>query len=182
MKGHPFTLHPFHPAAENPPDIRITGRISRDSGTLAICYRLSGECMAIDLPGLSGHPVRKDFLWRETCLELFVRETDAEAYREINLSPAGHWNIYRFDGYRKGMREEMGIAVPTVHVDGKIPGVMEVSTRIHLEGIIPSHQPIRAAVSTVVKTVTGQISYWALTHPGPEPDFHHRDSFAIRLN
>ena len=181
MKSLPFTLHPFYSVSEHAPDIRITGRISRDYQTLAICYELAGEFAALDLPGLSEHPERRNFLWEETCFELFVKKTDSVGYWEINLSPAGHWNIFRFDKYRKGMREEMEIAAPTVHVDDINPGVRKVSTDIHLDGIITAIQPIRVAVSAIIKTIAGQISCWALTHPSPGPDFHHRDSFAIRL-
>jgi hypothetical protein len=37
------------------------------------------------------------------------------------------------------------------------------------------------AVSAVIKTRRGEVTLWALTHPGPEADFHHRDSFIIKL-
>ena len=44
-------------------------------------------------------PRRRDRLWEETCLELFLGEEGSERYWEFNLSPAGHWNVYRFEFY-----------------------------------------------------------------------------------
>lgn len=37
------------------------------------------------------------------------------------------------------------------------------------------------AISIVIKPQNGEITYWALTHPGPQADFHRRDSFLIEL-
>jgi len=176
-----FTLRPFQEDTEDPPNIQITGSIARGPESLAINYQITGKCTALDLPKMTDVPERRDFLWKATCFELFLKEADAEEYLEINLSPAGHWNIYRFDGYRAGMREELGIAAPAVHVDDRKPDIWNISTEIHINRIMAASQPVQAAVSVVVKTVMGHLSYWALTHPGVEPDFHHRDSFAIRL-
>jgi len=36
-------------------------------------------------------------------------------------------------------------------------------------------------VAAVVKLRDGRVTYWALSHPGPRPDFHRRDSFLIKL-
>jgi hypothetical protein len=176
-----FTLRPFQGDAEDAPDIQITGSIARGPEAVAINYQITGKCAALYFPKMTGVPERRDFLWKTTCFELFIKEADAEGYLEINLSPAGHWNIYRFDGYRTGMREELRVAAPAVQVDDRKPDIWTISTEIHINNIMAAGQPFQAAVSVVVKTVTGHLSYWALTHPGVEPDFHHRDSFVIKL-
>jgi hypothetical protein len=36
-------------------------------------------------------------------------------------------------------------------------------------------------LSAVIEEVDGSKSYWALRHPPGQPDFHHRDCFALRL-
>jgi hypothetical protein len=33
----------------------------------------------------------------------------------------------------------------------------------------------------VIEEADGRRSYWALHHPGPEPDFHHPDCFVAKL-
>lgn len=43
---------------------------------------------------------RVDFLWEQTCFELFIGIKNADAYREINLSPNLTWQAYQFEEYR----------------------------------------------------------------------------------
>lgn len=179
MTGAAFVLRPFD-AGERAPDIRVTGRLSRQGRTLAVAFVLAGKLSALDLPPVSARPERRHELWRETCLEVFVRENHSAGYWEINLSPAGHWNIYRFDGYRQGMREEAGITAPVVRVDEKTPDSWGLSTELYIDGMA-SRQPMEAAVSAVIKSLTGHISYCALCHAGPTPDFHHPDGFLLAL-
>jgi len=33
----------------------------------------------------------------------------------------------------------------------------------------------------VLERRNGALEYWALSHPGPEADFHRRDGFSLRL-
>jgi hypothetical protein len=47
--------------------------------------------------------------------------------------------------------------------------------------IIPAGETIEAGVAAVVKTVSGGTSHWALIHPGPRPDFHRRENFALEF-
>ena len=64
---------------------------------------------------------------------------------------------------------------------------LEADVDIHL-GAIPGltaseikDRKMRLAVSAVMQSEQGVISYWALAHPPGKPDFHHRDGFALRL-
>ncbi len=54
---------------------------------------------------------------------------------------------------------------------GAIPGL----TAAEIKG-----RELRLAVSAVMQSDQGVISYWALAHPPGKPDFHHRDGFALR--
>ena len=38
-----------------------------------------------------------------------------------------------------------------------------------------------AGIAAVIKLAGGELTYWALTHPGPAADFHRRDSFVVEL-
>lgn len=185
MTSPSFTLQPFHgPGGPEPdilPAIRIDVHISRASRLLTIGYEVAGDTTAVDLPPLFGQPERRAFLWKETCFELFFRTADSNGYWEVNLSPAGHWNLYRFEGYREGMREEEKAAAPLIHVDAGTPGIFRLSAELRLKGFMEADQPLHAGVSAVIKTRSGQVSYWALNHPGPQPDFHHPDGFAVHL-
>ena len=67
---------------------------------------LRGKLAELVIPGPAARPARRHGLWEETCFEFFLGVKDAPGYWEFNLSPAGHWNVYRFAGYRQGMAEE----------------------------------------------------------------------------
>jgi hypothetical protein len=58
---------------------------------------------------------------------------------------------------------------------------LRLSLELDLGKIIPAGQALEVAVSAVIKDRNGSITYWALTHPGPQPDFHKREGFAIEV-
>jgi hypothetical protein len=125
-------------------------------------------------------PSRRDRLWEETCLELFLAEEGAPGYLEFNLSPSGHWNAWRFDGYREGMREEPSIAALPFRVEREA-GSVAVALSLDPGRLFPPARALLAGLSAVVRTLRGDVSRWALAHPAPRPDFHRRESFLARL-
>ena len=178
MKTIHFTLHPF--LADGPAaDLAITGWVGRGHETLVIDYRLHGPLDRLHIPPKARAPLRSHDLWKETCFECFLK-TVSEVYWEVNLSPAGHWNVYRFDAYRHGMREEQAFAALPVEV-GATKDVFGLTAAVDLRTIDPTHRPLKVALSAVIRTVDNQISYWALAHPGPKPDFHHEESFILTI-
>jgi len=58
---------------------------------------------------------------------------------------------------------------------------LRLSLKLDLDKIIPADQALKIGISTVIKTINSEITYWALTHPGPRADFHRRDSFIVEL-
>lgn len=124
--------------------------------------------------------MRKTGLWEETCFELFFGEKKFSPYWEINLSPSGCWNIFRFSDYRKNMTEETRITALPVRI-ARQPDVLEIYATIPMEKLLPVDPPIQVGVSAVIRAANGHLTFWALTHPGPKPDFHHKDAFCIDL-
>ena len=174
-----FFLKPF-PGEENPAGVTIGGSIARRADTLSVRYEVRGDLSKVEIPIAAEAPRRKDRLWEETCLELFLGTADSGEYREFNLSPSGHWNVYRFTRYREGMREEPAFtSLPFAVQIG--PDGLELSMKLDVGKIIPSGKTIEAGVAAVVKTVKGSTRYWALTHSGPRPDFHRRENFALEF-
>jgi hypothetical protein len=86
--------------------LKITGCIARHANQLNLRYTLFGDLTEVAIAPSSDTPMRKHELWEDTCFEFFLGIKDSQRYWEFNLSPAGHWNVYRFDGYRQGMQEE----------------------------------------------------------------------------
>lgn len=179
MSEQKFTLQPF--ASDNLlPDVQIIGNIARKDHKLAITYNLLGNLTEIIIAAPSDTPKRKDELWQNTCFEFFVGIKDSERYWEFNLSPAGDWNVYRFDGYRQGMQTETAFTTLPFFVQHQAD-ILTLNLDVDLTKIISSNQGIDVAITTVVKQKNTQVSYWALAHKGAEADFHLRDSFLIRL-
>jgi hypothetical protein len=178
MNGLNFSLKPF--PAVLLPHIEITGNIGLHSRTLTISYALLDHLREVVIPAPADKPDRKNALWEETCFEFFLSMPNSDKYWEFNLSPAGHWNVYRFKSYRRDMQEEPALtSLP--FTAGRPPDALRLSLKLDLEKIILTDQVLRTAISAVIKPVTGKITYWALTHPGPQPDFHRRDSFILEL-
>jgi hypothetical protein len=175
-----FFLKPF-PGEGNPAGIAIGGSIARSADALSVRCEVRGDLSKVSIPLAAEAPRRQDRLWEETCLELFLGTTDSAEYWEVNLSPSGHWNVYRFDKYREGMREEPGITSLPFQVRTQ-PDALRLSLDLDLRKILPQVQgAVEAGVCAVLRPVAGKTSHWALTHPASRPDFHRRDGFALIL-
>ncbi|MDI6855032.1 MAG: DOMON-like domain-containing protein [Deltaproteobacteria bacterium] len=179
MREQKFSLTAF-PAAGPLPEFTLSGGIARRGHVLTLRYDLHGRLADIAIPRLMKNPGRRQGLWEDTCFELFLVLKGSPQYWEFNLSPAGHWNVYQFVDYRRGMQEEPAFAsLPFSIRRGR--GAWRLTLEADLRGIIPPGQELEAGVSAVIKLRDGRQTYWALTHCAPEPDFHRRDSFLLTL-
>lgn len=179
MKILPFSLKPF-PGGGPVPAVAITGSISRRAEALSVRFEIRGDLSALSIPARAEVPARRDRLWEDTCLELFLSAAGSRDYREFNLSPAGHWNVYRFASYRQGMREEPVFASLPFDVR-EDPGSLRLSLSADIGKVVPRDAAAELGVCAVVRTKGGGTSHWALAHPGPRPDFHRRDGFRLLL-
>jgi len=182
MRGEPaipkkFSLKPFGGEAKGL-DLQVGGTITRHMDMLSIRCALKGDISELAIPPHEGFPARKDRLWEETCLEIFLAIKNSERYWELNLSPAGHWNVYRFESYREGMREEPAIASLPFGVR-KRPAALEFNVGLDLGKFLPAGAAMDVAVAAVIRTAKGETGHWALVHTGPRPDFHRRDGFKL---
>ena len=179
MHCQPFILRPFF-SSDSLPDLAITGYLIRRGAGLAIGYLLRGSLEEIVVPPPVDPPARRRRLWEDTCLEFFLAPKDSPGYWEFNLSPAGHWNVYGFQAYRQGMTEAEAFSTLPFRVEGRSDSLV-LHLEFDLAGIAAADQRLDAAVAAVIKGADGRVTYWALAHPGPQPDFHRRDSFIIEL-
>ncbi len=179
MNDRSFSLKPFPPAGPRL-HLKITGSIVRRADTLAIRYALRGRLAELAIPAPADLPARKNGLWEETCFEFFLAVKNSPQYWEFNLSSAGHWNVYRFQAYRQGRQEETAFRSLPFSVQSR-PDSLLLALKIDLERIVPADQALEVAIAAVIKLLDGQATYWALTHPGPQADFHRRDCFIVDL-
>ncbi|MEL6927921.1 MAG: DOMON-like domain-containing protein [Cyanobacteria bacterium J06600_6] len=171
-----FILIPFN--QDTAPQVNITGKVQRQDNQLAIAYKLSGTDILI--PPLANSPKRQFDLWLHTCCEFFLCIPDSSQYWEFNLSPAGHWNVFRFLDYRQNIAEETAFETLPFEVISQ-SDYLEVNLTVDLNQIIATTQHLQLGVTAVIEDRQHQLSYWALSHPGKEADFHLRESMAIFL-
>jgi hypothetical protein len=169
--------HPTTPCAQ----VKSIGvEVTRASGTsIRLRYLLNADLAQIRVPPRVAQ-MRRDELWRHTCFEAFVTTPDAPQYVEFNFSPSTEWAIYQFDNYRHGMRG-VSVSPPKIDVTSH-----DDALTLHAElDLAPfgfkAEQELKLGVSAVIECIDGSISYWAIKHPMPKPDFHHRESFAMLL-
>ncbi len=174
-----FSLQPF-PDQTSLPSTQIRGKIVRQRNHVSVSYHLLNPFYQVVIPASCQEPLRQDELWTTTCLELFFGPTASETYWEVNLSPAGHWNIYRFDAYRSGMREEKQIKTLPFQIQHQAD-TLHLQLDLDLQPLAAADQLLEVAIAAVIESKQGQISYWALQHSSSEADFHQRDSFILKI-
>ena len=182
---HPANpVHPAHSAAAAAVErIDVEVFVGADGRVgLLFSVRAPMGCLRVPAPSAS---VFTDGLWRHTCGELFVARAGAAGYREYNFSPSGEWAAYSFADYRTpqvaGAADAACSAVaPEISVkQGDAGFFMCVDLPPGTIELDPPalDAPLQLAVTMVLEASDGHLSYWALTHPCAQPDFHHRDGF-----
>ena len=127
---------------------------------------------------------RRDNLWHGTCFELFVKP-ESRGYVEYNFAPLQAWNAYSFVDWRMGRRAYQPDVEPRI-VDSRTDGRREAYPgRYELDVVISPDilllAPAAVSLAAILEEEGGAMSYWALTHPPGEPNFHHADCFVARL-
>lgn len=146
-------------------------------GGLALGYVLEGELERLRIPppgpGGLGHE-----LWRHTCFEAFVARDGVAGYVEVNLSPSGEWTAFAFRSYRERESRDPLRPAPRLTVR-RTARCLEVEATIALAD---AGGPLCVALTAVVESASGALTYWSLYHPPGPPDFHHADAFALRVD
>ena len=158
--------------------VEVFADVRKVASRLQLEYEVRG--VSIARPKNSGPPSRMHELWQDTCFELFFGPKVAPNYWEINISPRGHWNIYHFDDYRSGMREEESYTALASCTEYQAD-CFKLSASIPLSTIVEDDVQLEAAPSVVLKSPDGSLSYWALAHSPARPDFHDRRHFLLEL-
>ena len=179
--SQPFLLIPFT-APGVLEGLRIDGSVCRLGRQLQLHYRLQGPLAELLIPSApaKGAPERQDGLWLHTCLEAFWAVENQPGYWELNISPAGPWNLYQLDNYREGLKPEPALAAMATSIVQR-SNELQLKVAFSLPEAIGLDQVLQLSVAAVIEQQNKQISYWALAHPGPGPDFHRRDGFLLRL-
>ena len=187
QKQH-FHLKPFD---ELPADISlaVTGTVIKAGDQLSLHYLFRGDLAEVAIPLLSGKEGndshREDRLWEQTCFEFFLAGGHSHArtnpYWEFNLAPSGRWNVFSLTGYRQGLQEEQAFSTLPFTVQAVQDQGITLDISLEIGSIIAPDQPLSVGVSMVIVLADGTETFWAIAHPGAAADFHHPDSFVLRL-
>ena len=173
----PLAAHPSTPERA----WRVAAHAERTQGELRLRYVLEGALGGVRIAPL-GALTRGHELWRSTCFEAFIAAEGKPGYVELNFAPSRAWAAYAFSGYREGGPLTDSRLVPdvVVHREGDALGL---DVLVALEDLSVSYRDavLRVGLAAVVESGNGRCSYWALRHPVGRPDFHHDESFAVRL-
>jgi hypothetical protein len=172
--SHALVCHPAAPDA----CVRAIGVsvLHEADGGLSLVYRLDGDPAALRIPdGATALPPER--LWAHTCFEAFVGTPGEAAYREFNFSPNGQWMRFDFSGCRERIESPV---LPAPQITPRLAGdVLELAVRLGAEQLPPGE--LCVGLTAVVEAAGGRHSYWSLRHPAGQPDFHHREGFALAL-
>ncbi|MSQ92494.1 MAG: DOMON-like domain-containing protein [Gammaproteobacteria bacterium] len=169
-----------HPATDCDPIRRIGAEISRERDAITLSCRIEGAVSRLRIPG-AGPVQRADDLWQHCCFEAFLQAAGSKRYLEFNFSPSGAWAAYCFAGRRWG-RESPELTAPQMEVRHG-PDWLAMNIQLSLAGVaeFAGSIPISAGLTAVIEDEHGGLSYWAVAHGAPRPDFHDPATFALRL-
>ena len=146
--------------------------------SLTLAYVVTGTIRDLAVPPAAA-ATRTDELWRHTCFEAFVRNSQSVAYYEFNFAPSTQWAAYRFSNYRTDMCVATEFDTPQITVRSN-PERYVLRASLELSRLSLSSR-LRVGLSAVIEETSGHRSYWALAHPPGKADFHHSDSFALEV-
>lgn len=150
-------------------------------GGIHFQYQLVGDIAALLIPAFTA-PVATDGLWQHTCFEAFIAVAEEPYYHEFNFSPSRAWAAYAFKQTRV---RQAWIATPAPQVECTYTAeILCLDAMIESSHLPPNsaEKPLALGLTAVLETPAGILSYWALNHPAPTPDFHDRAGFTLTLS
>ena len=172
----PFADSPTAPVRA----IAVSGCLTQ-SGRLELDYTLRGRVADIVLPAPATAPGRRDELWHHSCFEVFARPGSGEPYFEWNFSASGDWAAYAFAAYR-GSRAELEGSQPVCRARQPQADELILTAAANFP-VAPRLAAMEWClnIAAVIEDRAGALSYWALCHPRPYPDFHDPAAFSLAL-
>lgn len=161
-------------------DIQLEAEATRNESVLMLIHKINDPKYRLHLPAafsLSENEIqREDGLWNDTCFEMFLRPEGENSYYEFNFSLKPAWNQYFFNSYRQPQPPKRcnDFSLKKLNWDGQ-------NLKVELSGINLGKN-YQVSLTAVLKEKTGAVHYMALRHAGPEADFHHVESYILKLS
>lgn len=157
--------------------ISVVGAIEQQStSSLNVGFWIRDPNQWIQWPTLVTSNPREDFLWEQTCFEIFIGAKGEDFYREINLSPSQAWQAYQFEEYR--YPEDMP---PQAAWDIELNQLKRthygLNVSLDLGEFMATHKlkwtDLFIGLTSVLNTTQGE-QHYAMQHSSPQADFHNK--------
>lgn len=168
-----YALQPFQRCDE----ITVFSAIEAINATqIQVAFWLTDPYQQVIYPAVAPSIQRQDFLWEQTCFELFMGLKQSDEYREIHCSPAQSWQAYAFEEYR--YPEQM----PPVQADD-IELLFLQRTKYGVNASIDVKKWLNTQQKTLMDVYVGmtaviqtneKVHYFAMQHSGQHADFHNK--------
>ena len=118
---------------------------------------------------------RANELWKATCFELFLANSQKEEYYEINFSSSLAWNFYYLKNYRAEVQELKLLHEPKIEVYYHADE-LHIDFELETE-ILATENFDLYNVASICLTKDKLRTFWSVKHKKDVPDFHNRDNF-----
>ncbi|WOE31425.1 MULTISPECIES: DOMON-like domain-containing protein [unclassified Acinetobacter] len=157
--------------------ISLVGAIEQQNPYLLnVGYWLRDPNQFIQWPDVLHSSPRLDYLWQQTCFEVFIGVKDEDFYREVNLSPSQAWQAYDFEEYRypETMPPKPAYDIELHQLKKTHYGL---NASIDLTEFMLNYKlkwtDLFIGLTAVLKTTQGE-HYFAMQHSSPQADFHNK--------
>lgn len=157
--------------------IHLVSAIEQQNTIINVGFWVRDPMQLIEWPESTQHKLlRADFLWENSCFEIFIGVKNEDFYREINLSPSETWQSYQFEEYRypENVPPILATDIELIELKRTHYGLNAV---LDLQLFLTTHQlqvsDIYIGLAAIFKTAQGT-QYYAIQHSSPEPDFHNK--------
>jgi len=152
-------------------NLRVTTTVYLNQKSIALSFVIKGKLDEYSFSPQSKQ-TRANELWKATCFELFLANSNNEAYYEFNFSPSLAWNFYYLNEYRAEPCEV------EMNTEPKIETLYgQDSFQIFCELEINTRSFDSYNVAAILLTKEAQRTFWSVNHLNTAPDFHHRANF-----
>ncbi len=162
----------------------------RHDSAIQASFRLKGPLEKLKMPHTT-KPKGPEFnqeLWKHSCFELFLKSPDSDFYWEWNFAPNLDWGHFSFESYRMpAINPSHSAGIQSFQAITEKSASLEILVQIRPEHspwlmwALMNRLPLKIGFAAIVEFQDSTLSYWALKHPGPKPDFHLEESFAFNL-
>lgn len=157
-------------------DVSIIAAIEQQGSLLNLGFWIKDPNHLIKWPTIQQPASKADFLWQQTCFEVFIGIRNQDEYLEINLSPAQLWQCYGFEEYRypESIPPQKNDGAEVIELKRTHYGLnATVNIGRFLAANKASINQIFIGISAVLNTTQGE-QFYALQHTSPQADFHNK--------